>query len=219
MKHSLVTSSLLLPDTMMVSGQTADTADGGDAATMTSGASSLLLPDTMMVSAQPSGNIICFLAGRVAISGDNVYVTWSTNEGTVNSNFEVGFRASTDGGAIFSPINNLSNTNNADSIHIDMSAEGGNVIVYWWERNQTAMVPVARISTDNGQTFGDILRLTANPFGDVLRVPANGTETSQANVTGGNVTDLGEGENIISASPTGLKMMSLEGAFAQPRPH
>jgi hypothetical protein len=31
---------------------------------------------------------------RVAISGDNVYVAWFTNEGTVNSNFEVGFRAS-----------------------------------------------------------------------------------------------------------------------------
>ena len=35
------------------------------------------------------------------------------------------------------------------------------------------MVPVARISHDNGQTFGDILKITANPFGDVLKVPPN----------------------------------------------
>ena len=101
----------------------------------------------------------------VVISGDNVYVTWFTNEGTVNSNFEVGFRASTDGGATFGPIANLSNTNNADSINTEISAEGGNVIVSWWEQNQTAMVPVARVSTDSGETFGDRLNITANPIG------------------------------------------------------
>jgi hypothetical protein len=36
------------------------------------------------------------------------------------------------------------------------------VIVSWWERNQTANEPVARISTDNGQTFGDVLKLATN---------------------------------------------------------
>jgi hypothetical protein len=36
------------------------------------------------------------------------------------------------------------------------------VIVSWWERNQTANEPVARISTDNGQTLGDVLKLATN---------------------------------------------------------
>jgi hypothetical protein len=36
------------------------------------------------------------------------------------------------------------------------------VIVSWWERNQTANEPVARISTDNGQIFGDVLKLATN---------------------------------------------------------
>jgi hypothetical protein len=117
---------------------------------------------------QPTRNSIS-LAASVVISGDNVYVEWFTNEGTVNSNFEVGFRASTNGGATFGPITNLSNSDNADSINTEISAEGGNVIVSWWERNQTAMVPVARVSTDSGQTFGDKLNITANPFGTIGR--------------------------------------------------
>ena len=121
-----------------------------------------------MYTLQPTRNSIS-LAASVVLSGDNVYVEWFTNEGTVNSNFEVGFRASTNGGATFGPITNLSNSDNADSINTEISAEGGNVTVSWWERNQTAMVPVARVSTDSGQTFGDRLNITANPFGTIGR--------------------------------------------------
>jgi len=34
------------------------------------------------------------------------------------------------------------------------AAEGDNAIVKWWKRDQTAEVPVTKISTDNGATFG-----------------------------------------------------------------
>lgn len=98
----------------------------------------------------------------VVVSGDNVYVTWFTNKSTVNSNFEVIFRASTDGGATFGNKTNLSNTTTADSVDAEIGAEGGNVMVTWWERNQTANTPVARISTDNGATFGPMLMLATN---------------------------------------------------------
>ena len=98
----------------------------------------------------------------VVVSGDNVYVTWFTNESTVNSNFEVIFRASTDSGTTFGNKTNLSNTNNTDSVDAEIAAEGGNVIVTWWERNQTANTPIARISTDNGATFGPTLVLATN---------------------------------------------------------
>jgi hypothetical protein len=45
------------------------------------------------------------------------------------------FRASTDGGATFSDGINLSNTTDAESVDAETAAEGGNVIVTWWERN------------------------------------------------------------------------------------
>jgi hypothetical protein len=95
------------------------------------------------------------------ISGDNVYIAWWTNK-TANNNEEVMFRASTDGGATFGDKINLSNTTNADSWRVEAAGEGDNVIVSWWETNQTSDTPVARISTDAGQTFGPMLMLATN---------------------------------------------------------
>jgi len=50
-----------------------------------------------------------------------------------------------------------------------VAAEGKNVIVSWREKNQTSMVPVAKVSTDYGHTFGPRLNITANPFGTIGR--------------------------------------------------
>lgn len=72
------------------------------------------------------------------------------------------FRASNDGGTTFAEKINLSNTTGAESHDVEIAADGDNVIVTWWERNQTAEEPVARISTNNGETFGFLLRLAAN---------------------------------------------------------
>jgi hypothetical protein len=72
------------------------------------------------------------------------------------------FRASTDGGHIFGDKINLSNTTNAESVDAEIAAEGNNVVVTWWERNQTVNEPVVRISNDGGQTFGETLRLATN---------------------------------------------------------
>jgi hypothetical protein len=94
-----------------------------------------------------------------AISGDNIYITWWTNK---SGNDEVMFRASTDAGATFSDKINLSNTTGASSQDAEIAAEGANVIVTWWERNQTDNTPVARVSTDNGATFGPVLNLATN---------------------------------------------------------
>ncbi len=57
---------------------------------------------------------------------------------------------------------NLSNTTDTDSIDAEIAAEGGNVMVTWWERNQTTNAPVMRVSTDNGATFGPSLTLATN---------------------------------------------------------
>jgi hypothetical protein len=95
------------------------------------------------------------------VSGENVYIAWWTNK-TANNNEEVMFRASTDGGATFGDKMNLSNTTDTDSWRVLIAGEGPNVLVSWWETNQTSDTPVARISTDSGQTFGPMLRLATN---------------------------------------------------------
>jgi hypothetical protein len=95
------------------------------------------------------------------VSGDNIYIAWWTNN-TENGNEEVMFRASNDAGQTFGDKINLSNTTDADSWRVEIAAEGADVLVTWWETNQTSDTPVARISTDGGETFGPVLRLATN---------------------------------------------------------
>ena len=99
------------------------------------------------------------LDAPIAIVGDNVYIVWPTNK---TGNDEVQFRASTDGGTTFADKINLSNTTDAESQDVEIAADGDNVIITWWERNQTAEEPIAMISTDNGETFGPLLKLAMN---------------------------------------------------------
>jgi hypothetical protein len=95
------------------------------------------------------------------VSGDNIYVAWWTNN-TENDNEEVMFRASNDGGATFNNKTNLSNSTDADSWRVEIAGEGENVVVSWWETNQTSDIPVARVSNDGGATFGPMILLAAN---------------------------------------------------------
>jgi hypothetical protein len=118
------------------------------------------------ISIQSAEAIIAILIGRspqapAVVSGDNIYIAWWTNN-TENGNEEIMFRASTDGGATFGDKINLSNSPDADSWKVEIAAEGADVVVSWWETNQTSDTPVARISTDGGQTFGPMLRLATN---------------------------------------------------------
>jgi hypothetical protein len=102
-------------------------------------------------------------AAPVAMTGDNIYVAWWTNK-TANNNDEVMFRASTDAGKTFGDKINLSNTANADSNRVEISgdANSNSVVVTWWKTNQTSDVPVMRVSTDNGETFGKTIMLSVN---------------------------------------------------------
>jgi hypothetical protein len=112
-------------------------------------------------SVEAATGTVKFRDAPVAISGSNVYVTWWTNN-TANDNEEVMFRASTDGGQTFGEKINLSNTTNTESVDAMIDAEDSNVVITWWERNGTSDEPVARISTNAGETFGPILQLSQN---------------------------------------------------------
>jgi hypothetical protein len=50
--------------------------------------------------------------------------------------------------------------NNSDPIRELL--DGVNVVVNWWERNQTSNEPVMIISNDGGKTFGPMLNLSNN---------------------------------------------------------
>lgn len=79
-----------------------------------------------------------------------------------NSNGEVIFRASQDGGETFGEKINLSNTTDADSINAEIDADAEMVVITWWERSNKTDVPVMKVSTDNGISFGPLLELGAN---------------------------------------------------------
>src|SRR5918992_2805995 len=131
------------------------------------------------------------------VSGDNIYITWWTNN-TENGNEEVMFRASSDGGATFSDKINLSNTTEADSWNVEIAGEGETVVVSWWETNQTGIdTPVARISSDAGETFGELIMLGAN---GTIGVTEEEGEEAAAAAEGG-----GEGEEAAAANGGGGK--------------
>jgi hypothetical protein len=103
----------------------------------TAAAASLLL-ESIEVAASVTTTLTPVLLVPIAISGDNIYVASSTNR---TGNYEVMFRASTDGGAIFTDKINLSNSTDAESQDVQIAADNDNVIVTWWERNATSNEP------------------------------------------------------------------------------
>src|SRR6266487_2669553 len=106
--------------------------------------------------AREKGGISGRTLAPIATSGNNAYITWWSNK---TGNNEVMFRASNDNGATFGHKTNLSNTSEADSEDAEIAASGDNVYVTWWERNETSEEPVLRVSSDNGGSFGPILKL------------------------------------------------------------
>ena len=103
-----------------------------------------------------------------------MYIVRFANVGTVDSNYEVGFRASTDNEQTFGPITNVSNSGIYDSGNVEISAEGDNVIVSYWEQNETSFLSYAKVSTDGGQTFGERLNITDSAFGTISGIEEEG---------------------------------------------
>jgi hypothetical protein len=89
------------------------------------------------------------------------YELCSSDQKTFTGIPEIMFRASNDNGITFGEIN-LSNSTTSDSINPQITASGNNVLIAWWENNQTFPEPVIRISTDRGNNFGPILNLSIN---------------------------------------------------------
>ena len=116
----------------------------------------------------------------VSEENDHVYiVSWTNNTG---GNWEVMFRASTDGSATFEDKINLSNSTDSESQNAEIVALGDNVYVSWWETNSMngTSESVLRVSTDNGQTFGPLVMLGTN---GTISTSANTTNTMTTTAT------------------------------------
>jgi hypothetical protein len=95
----------------------------------------------------------------IAVSGDNVYVTWWGNS---SGNYEVMFKASDDGGKTFGDKISLSNSTNGTSVEADIATSGDNVYVTFAD-NKTGYADAYIItSNDNGKTFNPAILLTDN---------------------------------------------------------
>jgi hypothetical protein len=111
-------------------------------------------PLLMQVEGAPTANY-AHVRVPIAISGDNVYLTWWDNK---TGNNEVFFARSTDNGKTFDTTINLSNATGASADN-EISAQGDNVYVTWWDNKTTNWEVFSRASTNGGETFNEAVML------------------------------------------------------------
>jgi hypothetical protein len=122
-----------------------------------------------------TSNTIFYSGARasIAVSGDNVYLTWWDNK---TGNNEVFFAGSNDGGKKFDKEINLSNAKggSADS---QITAQGNNVYVTWWDNKTGDWQVFSKASNDNGKTFGDVVmqKSIGNSPVKILKAPPSNT--------------------------------------------
>jgi hypothetical protein len=105
-----------------------------------------------------SNNAVPSSLPDIAASGNNVYVVW--DDGMAGSS-EVLYRRSIDGGAVFDPAVNLSNTA-GDSSSQAVAASENNVYVVWDDNTTGNNEILYRRSTDGGAGFSATVNLSNN---------------------------------------------------------
>src|SRR5260370_23435294 len=94
--------------------------------------------------------VVTDLRPEVAASGTNVYVVWSDASG---GNTEVLYKASTNNGASFGSLLNLSSVPGTSEEQM-IAASGSNVFVTWIENGTSNNGVYFVSSSDSGSTFG-----------------------------------------------------------------
>ena len=98
---------------------------------------------------------------NIEVLENNIYTAWS--DGPFN-NGEVNYRRSTDGGASFGDIINLSN-NTGDSIRPEITVSDSNVFIVWQNQANKGDNVFFKRSTDSGASFDNTINLS-NRRGD-----------------------------------------------------
>ena len=91
---------------------------------------------------------------QIAASGSNVYAVWEDDEGVM-------FRASADNGISFSDVINLSDSY-GHAVSPQIAASGSNVYVVWHDLSPGKREVLFRASTDNGDTFDNVINISEN---------------------------------------------------------
>jgi hypothetical protein len=97
----------------------------------------------------------------VAASGNNRFAVWQDN---TPGNYDIQFRRSTDNGATWKTVINLSNNPGA-SIEPQITVKDSNVYVVW-QQNESPGTPadiMFRRSTDNGATWKSAVEISNTP--------------------------------------------------------
>lgn len=103
----------------------------------------------------------------IAASANNVYVVWKDELPPFDpfGNAEIFYRRSTDSGALFGPIENLSNNKGGSSVP-SIAAFENNVHLVWADNSSGNSEILYSISTNNGATFSSVLTNISNNNGN-----------------------------------------------------
>ncbi len=97
---------------------------------------------------------------QTAASKNNVYVVWSeSTQNSTDNNYDIYFKASSDGGKTFGRTINLSN-NPSFSEHPQIAAVENNVYVVWTDNTSGHKEVLFRMSTNQGKAFGKVLTIS-----------------------------------------------------------
>jgi hypothetical protein len=97
---------------------------------------------------------------QTAASKNNVYVVWSeSTQSSTDNNYDIYFKASSDGGKTFGRSINLSD-NPSFSEHPQIAAVENNVYVVWTDNTSGHKEVLFRMSTDQGKAFGKVLTIS-----------------------------------------------------------
>ncbi len=109
-----------------------------------------------------SDNIRDSVYPQTESSQNKVYVVWQDNLfGDNQINYDILLKSSNDGGQTFGDVINLSN-NSGFSEHPQVAINGNNVYIVWADNTSLNRDIYLISSTDNGQTFGDVINLSNN---------------------------------------------------------
>ena len=97
---------------------------------------------------------------QIAAYNEKVHVAWIDNS---LGNKEILFARSIDNGTTFSEAINLSNTTNANSRNLELSAFENNVYAVWLDEDEQGNgIILFRASNDGGETFGNPITIARN---------------------------------------------------------
>ncbi|HKU50029.1 MAG TPA: sialidase family protein [Nitrososphaera sp.] len=120
--------------------------------------------------------------GLSAASGSNRFVVWQ--DGSSGGNSDIFFRRSTDSGATWQSIKNLS-ANPGNSFGPQIAVSGSNVYVIWTQLNADASLADVffRGSTDNGVTWGSKIKISSSGTNTNFGTPHIATSGSNVYIT------------------------------------